>query len=268
MTITYFPPSPTIINNYSTASAPWNWQVARGLVSGATSVNIFASSDNVKTIASMGGEQVLWQYTGTTPYVFPTSAQQMNMVSTSATDTGTARVVINGLDTNWNAISETITLNGTTDVVTVNSYLRINSIIMTTPATGQTSNVGIVTLKNTANTVTYASIPTGDGRSFMSLYSVPAGFTLYVSNINAYSGNAAGGSAYVLYRARTTNNNVTPANTITALSTTFEGNYQVLRTNPFPYTQKSDVQWQFAVNNGTHSVGLILEGILISNTAS
>jgi hypothetical protein len=266
MSITYFPPIAG--STASSSSAPWNIQVARGLVPGCTSVNIFASSDSVKTIASAGDLQTLWQYTGTTAYAFPAAAAQMHLVSSSATDTGTAAVLINGLDSSWNAISETLSLNGTTVVTTVNSYLRINSIIMTTPATGQTSNVGIITLKNLANTITYASIQVGDGRSFMSLYSVPSGYTLYVQNINTYSGDAAGGSAYVLYRARTANNNVTPANTITALSTTFAGNYQVLRTNPFPYTQKSDVQWQFAVNNGTHSVGLILEAILISNTAA
>jgi hypothetical protein len=264
--ITYFPP--VAGTNYSSGSAPWNMQVSRGLVPGCTAVNIFAASDNVGTTAAMGGLQILWGYTGTTAYAYAASAATMNLVSSSATDTGTAQILISGLDTNWNIISETLTLNGTTVVPTVNSYLRINSIIMTTPATGQTSNVGIITLKNLANTVTYASIAVGSGRSSMSQYSVPAGYTLYVQNINQYSGNAAGNSTYVNYRARVTNNNVTPANTLTALDTTWGANYQVLRTNPFPYTQKSDVQWQFSVNTGTHAVGLILEGILISNTAA
>lgn len=268
MTINYFPPNPIVINNYSTSSAPWNWQVARGLVTGATSINVFAASDNVKTSASMGGEQILWESTGTTAYVYPTSAQQMNVKSSSATDTGTAQVLISGLGATWNLLTETVTLNGTTDVTTTNSFLRINSIAIVTPATGQTSNVGLITVKNTANTVTYAQITATYGRSSMSLYSVPSGYTLYVSAINIYSGDASGNAAYVNYSARTVNNNVTPVNTITALNTTFGGNYQVIRTNPFPYTQKSDVQWLFSVNNGTHSVGLILEGILISNTAS
>jgi hypothetical protein len=267
MPITSFPNYQILNNSYST-SAPWNMQVARGLVSGCTSINVFAASDNVGTTASMGGLQILWELTGTTAYVFPSSAAKMNLVSTSATDNTTASVLISGLDTNWNLISETLALNGTTAVQTVNSYLRVNSMSMVTPATGQTSNVGTVTLKNLANTVTYARMTIGYGRTAMSIYSVPSGYTLYVGNINIFSGDASGNSSYVNYQAKTTNNNVSPANTITALNTTFGGAYQVPRSNPFPYTQKSDVQWQFSVNTGTHSVGLVLEGILISNTAS
>jgi len=261
MSISYFPPLGS--STETSTAAPFGLQVARGLVSGCSSVNIFASSSNVGT----GTPVTLWENTGTTAYAFPPSAAQLRVVSTSATDTGTAQVQINGLDSSWNAISETVTMTGLTSVVTNASFLRVNSMIMLTPATGQTSNVGTITAKNLASTVTYAQMTATYGRSAMSIYSVPANYTLYVTNINVYSGDAFGAVSYVNYRARTTNNNVTPANTITALDTTFNANYQVLRTNPFPYTQKSDVQWQFSVNSGTHSVGLILEGILISNTA-
>jgi len=254
MAISVYPP---------VSSTPWSMQVSRGLISGVSAVNIFASSTNVGT----GTPVTLWENTGVTAYAFPATAQLMNMASSSATDTGTAKVLVSGLDANWLPISETITLNGTSNVTTTFLYLRINSLIMVNPATGQTTNVGTITLKNTGGTVTYGQIGIGAGRSFMSVYSVASGFTLYVTNINAYSGGATG-AAYVNYRALATNNNVAPANTITALSTTFSGSYQVLRTNPFPYTQKSDVQWQFSVNSGTHAVGLILEAALISNTAA
>jgi hypothetical protein len=189
----------------------------------------------------------------------------MNVKSSSASDDSTAKVLISGLDTNWNALTETVALNGTADVDTVNSFLRINSVIMTAAGTGQTSNAGTITVKNQANTTTYAQIAIGAGKTFMSIYSVPVGYTFYVNNINAYSGDANGGSSYINFEAVSTNNY--PANpvTITAVNTTFANSYQVLRTNPFPYTQKSDVQWKFGVNSGTHSVGLILEGILVKS---
>lgn len=244
----------------STLNAPWGLQVARGLVSGATSINIFAAAANVSTTT-----QTMWEGLPTA-YAFPATAIRMNVASTSAVDTGTAKIFISGLDANWALLTETVTMNGTTNVLTTGTFLRINSITMLTPASGQTSNVGVITVKNPGSGVVYAQMAATYGRSAMSLYSVPAGYTLYVTNINAYSGDA-NGTSWVVYRARTTNNNVTPANTITALDTTFNANYQVLRTNPFPYTQKSDVQWQFAVNSGTHSVGLILEAVLMLNTA-
>jgi hypothetical protein len=248
--------------NYNEVSnIPYYLAVAQGLVPDVTSINIFAASDNVKT----GTPETLWELTGTTSYAFPATAQTMNVKSSSASDNSTARVLISGLDTNWNALTETVALNGTTVVTTTNSFLRINSVIMTAAGTGQTSNVGTITVKNTANTVTYAQMTATLGRTFMSLYSVPVGYTFYVNNINQYSGDGNGGSAYINYRAVSTNNFPTNPVTITALLTTWGGNYQVIRTNPFPYTQKSDVQWKFSTNTGTHSVGLILEGILVKN---
>ena len=260
MTITTYPPIAG--STASTSAAPWELQVARGLVPGATAINIFASSDNVKT----GTPQTLWELTGTTSYAFPTSAPQMHVVSTSATDNSGSYVIISGIDGSWNLQTETLPMSGTTVVMTTKSFLRINSVAFT-PTTGQTANVGTITVKNIAYTLTYAQITATYGRTAMSLYSVPGGFTLFVTNINVYSGDASGNSNWVIYRARTINNAATPPSTITALDTTFGANYQVLRTNPFPYTQKSDVQWQFATNTGTHSVGLILEALLIDNTA-
>jgi hypothetical protein len=247
------------INN--TYPIPYLLAVAEGLVPNVSSVNIFAASDNVKT----GAVETLWELTGTTAYAFPATAQTMNVKSSSASDNSTARVLISGLDTNWNTLTETVALNGTADVDTVGSFLRINSVIMTAAGSGQTSNVGNITVKNQSNTTTYAQITAGRGKTFMSIYSVPVGYTFYVNNINAYSGDGNGGSAFINYEAVSTNN--FPANpvTITAVNTTFGLSYQVLRTNPFPYTQKSDVQWKFSTSTGTHSVGLILEGILVKN---
>lgn len=260
MAISVYPPT---ISTSSTSSAPWGLQVARGLVSGALPVSIFAASSNVGT----GTPVTLWENTGVTAYVFPTTAQLMNVASSSAADTGTAKVLVSGLDANWLPISETVTLNGTSNVTTTFSYLRINSMVMFTPATGHISNVGAITIKNTAGTVTYGQIVAGSGRTSMSIYSVASGYTLYVLSINAFSGDGTG-AAFANYRVQYTNNIVVPSNTITALNTTFDSTYQVLRSIPFPYIQKSDVQWQFSVNSGTHSIGLILEAVLISNTAA
>jgi hypothetical protein len=245
----------------SAGNIPYLLAVAEGLIPDVSSVNIFAASDNVKT----GDPKTLWELLGTSDYAFPATAQTMNVKSSSASDNSTARVLISGLDTNWNALTETVALNGTADVDTVGSFLRINSVIMTAAGSGQTSNVGNITVKNQSNTTVYAQIDATKGRTFMSLYSVPVGYTFYVNTINQYSGDGNGGSAYINYVAKSTNN--FPANpvTITALTTTWGGSYDVTRSNPFPYTQKSDVQWQFSTNTGTHSVGLILQGILVKN---
>jgi len=249
----------SMVNSNSTLNAPWEIQVARGLISGASQVNIFAFSDSVKTAF-----YTLWELTGTTQYAFPASAVTMTLASTSASDNTRATILVSGLNSNWDPITETVTLNGVTGVTTTNQFLRINSMIMTSTGTGQTTNVGTITAKNGG--ITYAQISIGVGRSQAAVYSVPNGYTMYLGSINAFNGDAAPGNA-INYQVKSTNNTQTNPVTLTVLQTAWDQKYQVIRNNPFPYTQKTDIQWQFSTASGTHSVGLILQGILISNTA-
>jgi hypothetical protein len=246
-------------NNESTTSADFMTQVARGKVVGASQVNIFAYSDFVKNTY-----YTLWENTGTIQYAFPASAVVMTLASTSASDNTQATVLITGLDTNWDLQTETVTLNGTTNVNTTKSFLRINNMIMTSPGTSQTTNIGTITAKSSS--IIYAQINVGIGRSQAAVYSVPNGYTMYLYSINAFNGDAASGN-FMNYQVKSTNNTLTHPVTLTVLQTSFDSRYQVIRENPFPYTQKTDVQWQFSVDTGTHHCGLILQGVLISNTA-
>ena len=240
--------------NQSTLASPWALQVARGKVDGASQVNIFAYNNNV-------GTTLIPVWENATAYTFPASALTMTLASTSASDNSTARVVISGLTTAYVAVSETVALNGVTGVTTVNTYLRINSMVMTVAGSGQITNVGTITAKNGATT--YAQINVGIGKTQMSIYSVAAGSTMYALNINAFQGDS--GSGYVNYRIQS---RIDANPQLTVLQTSFRQSYQVPRVNPFPYPEKSDIQWQFSVNTGTHSVGFILEGVLISNSAA
>jgi len=247
-------------NNESTTSADFMTQVARGKVTGASQVNLFAFSNNVPNTF-----YTLWENTGTTQYAFPASAVVMTLASTSASDNTQATVLISGLDSTWALQTETVTLNGTTNVTTVQSFLRINSMVLTSPGTSQDSNVGIITAKNGG--ITYAQINAGIGKNQAAVYSVPNGYTMYLYSINAFNGDASAGN-FLNYQVKSTNNALTNPVTLTVLQTSFDSRYQVPRVNPFPYTQKTDIQWQFSTNSGTHHCGLILQGILMSNTAA
>lgn len=249
-------------NNESTTSADFLTQVARGKVTGASQVNIFAYSEKVQPSPAY---YTLWENTGTTQYAFPASAVVMTLASTSASDNTQTTVLISGLDSTWDLQTETVTLNGTTNVTTAKSFLRINSIILTSPGTGQVSNVGVITAKNGG--VTYAQINAGIGRNQAALYSVPNGYTLYLYSINAFNGDASTGN-FLNYQVKSTNNALTNPVTLTILQTSWDTAYQVIRQNPFPYTQKTDVQWQFSTNSGVHHCGLILQAVLIYNTSA
>ena len=138
-------------------------------------------------------------------------------------------------------------------------------MVLTSPGTSQTSNVGIITAKNGG--VTYAQMNAGIGKNQAAVYSVPNGYTMYLYSINAFNGDASAGN-FLNYQVKSTNNALTNPVTLTVLQTSFDSRYQVPRVNPFPYTQKTDIQWQFSTNTGTHHCGLILQGILIDNTAA
>lgn len=119
-------------------------------------------------------------------YPFQASATKLEILSASANDTaagtGARTFVIQGLDTNFNQISETITLNGVTPVQTVNSYLRVNSLTIASAGSGNV-NAGDVTLRVTGAGATQAIARAGYGFAKQCVFTVPAGFTLLVTDI-------------------------------------------------------------------------------------
>lgn len=239
-------------------SAPWDLQVSRGKVPGVTQVNIFGYSNSVTNTAWTP----LWE-DGVLD--FPAAASYMNVSSNSASDDSNAQVYITGLDANYNIISETVTLNGTANVATTKQYLRINTAMMVKPGTSQNTNIGYINVRNAANV---AAILPGVGRMQNSWYSIPAGYSFYVRSINIFSGETKTGATptWFYYRVRN-HNNITGLH-YNVLTTSFQNEYKVLRTNPVRYTEKSDIEWQFlSSDNGPHTMGIILEGLLISDTA-
>jgi hypothetical protein len=247
----------TMQNNESLYSAPWDLQVARGKVPGVTQINVFGYSNTI----SNTGWVPAWEANA---YSFPTNAATMNVYSSSASDAG-AVVSISGLDANYNMISESVTLAGTSNVSTTKSFLRVNSMQLTSANSGQITNIGTVTLKNAANV---ALIYPQVGRMQNSWYSVPNNYSLYVRNINIFSGETKTGATPTWFYYRVKNHNNITGMHYDVLTTSFQQEYKVQRTNPVRYTQKSDIEWQFqSSDSGPHTLGIILEALLISDSA-
>lgn len=226
--------------------------IARGRVPGHSVVNIYGYNGLVGT-----SFVPLWE--DSTTYTYPVSATTMLLHSTSSSDTNVT-IVIQGLDTNYAPITETLVLtNGTTGVTTVNSFLRINSI-----TTGDGVNaVGDIILGNAGKTITYAKILAGNGKSQTTIYTVPAGYTFYLTRVNGYSNEAGGSNNYVKYRVYTKNiNGIVQV----LLQAPFTSLYETIRVTPRAYTEKTDIQWQCAAAANTATIGIGIEGILISNS--
>jgi hypothetical protein len=248
MTITVYPPMPT---------QDWYLAVARGQIAGTSQVNIYGYQDALTT----GSFYPVWE--NVSAYTYPATASTMLLYSSSASDTNVS-IFINGLDSSYNLISEVkILTNGTTGVTTTNSYLRINSISVSS----STSPVGTIYLGNAGKTVTYAQINlTGGvsaGRNQAAIYTVPNGYTFYLTRVNAFS-NDASASKYMDYRVYTKNN--TTGVSLFIQQAPFIGNYSVMRVSPRPYAAKTDIQWQCLAVGSTFQVSVAVEGVLIQGS--
>jgi len=255
-------PSQVTPNNESIYALPPYMQVSRGLVSGASLVNIYGYQG---ALPSSGGATFYPVWENATAYAYPGSAITMYLWSSSGSDTA-VQVLVSGLDVSYNLQSETVTLNGTTHVATTNTYLRINGLSIT----GTVNAVGTINIgpSSTTTTVQYAEITAGFGKSQMMIYTVPNGYTFYLTRSNAYSslnGNTAGNYGYYRVYTQTSTGLIQ-----ILLQAPFTGTYETLRVAPRAYPQKTDIQWQVAGNpaSGTFQVGIGVEGILISNSAS
>lgn len=116
-------------------------------------------------------------------YTFPASALTMSVVSDDDADTMGVR--ISGLDTNWNQITETVTLDGTTPVTTTKQFLRINDARITSG-----NNVGDISISNGGTT--YGFIEATFGVTQATIFSVPAGFSFYITQLEITSGTITG----------------------------------------------------------------------------
>lgn len=251
MTITVYPPIAG--STISTTNAPWFVQVARGLVPGAIAFNIFGYQSTAGSTPNIP----IWE--NTTTYTFPASAAQLTIVSTSTSDTSAKSVLIQGLDASYNQISEVIALNGTTAVTSVNSYLRVNNVLFT-----NNINIGTITFKQGTNIV--AQINPDIGKNQAAIYTVPAGYTFYGMRFTGFTAEAGGGNSYTLWQARASN--AITGQVLRVAQAPFFGEYNIQRTVPFTYPEKTDVQWQLTVGTGTSPCSVNVEGVLISNTAA
>lgn len=239
------------------AYEPFDLQVARGHVFGHQPWRLAGYS------ATLGSTAFgpLWE--GLTAsggaYAYPASAAQLVLVSSSASDTSALSVLISGLDANFNPISETLALNGTTNVTSVNSYLRVNSMVVTNG-----TNVGVITAKIGATL--YAQINAGVGNTQMSVYTVPNGFQLVLNRVRAYANVGFTSSAYNTYQ-RYQKNSLAP--NLGRLTLRSEGVFvQSLDSDyldaPIVLQAGTDLQLQFKASTGTNTVASVsATGVLI-----
>ena len=173
---------------------PFDLQVARGQITGHKSLFKFGNNSDIN-----GSLETIWSHGGL--YVYPTSAIQMKVSSSSADDaalgTGARTVSVQGLDQDYNEVAETVTLTGQTAVLTTTTFIRVFRAFVITAGSGGTAAgtiyVGTGTVTSGVPATVYAEIALGENQTTMAVWTVPAGYTFYVyrGTFSAASNNAA-----------------------------------------------------------------------------
>ncbi len=131
-------------------------------------------------------------------------ARVLNVSSSSGNDTalgsGARTVRIFGLDTNFNEIQEDVTLNGTTNVQTVNEYKRAFRAYVLTSGGDETTNQGAITALQDATSDTMIYIGGGKGQTQTAAFTVPNGKTCYITSFYASMSRVNGSAGSALCR--------------------------------------------------------------------
>ena len=166
-------------------SEPFELQVARGQIAFHEVVHKFGFNPSIDTNLA-----TVWLQGGL--YSYLSSASTLYISSSSANDTaagtGARTITINGLDANYDEISESVTLNGQTAVNTTQSFLRVFRMIVNTAGSGN-QNAGVIyagtgTVTSGVPANKYGTIAVGDNQTLMCFWTVPRGYTAYLYQVD------------------------------------------------------------------------------------
>lgn len=181
-------------------SSDFMLDVQRGLKTGISTFTVLGHSSTLntgntpETIWMKGGlyhnpnglygEPV---HTGWIPAASTLSIKSTSVNDTSA-GTGAQKITVVGLDTNRLEISETVIMNGTTDVVTSQLFLRVNMMFVPENSVGSLeTNDGDITLWETGTTLNVMSyLEASHSYAQSAIWSVPSDETWYMIGIDGY----------------------------------------------------------------------------------
>ena len=248
-------------------SEPFELQVSRNQISFHKTIFKFGYN------AAVGSsKETIWEQGGL--YAYPASATVMTVSSSSANDTaagtGARTVEISGLDADYNEISEIVTLNGQTAVNTTKSYLRINRGIVRSAGSGGANagtiyaGTGTVTSGVPANV--YLSINgDGDNQTLMSLWTVPAGYTAFLTKMSLSTGTSTNTKAVL--NASLFARPYGEVFQVKERFTLTDGTHEQFYTFPLSFAEKTDLEMRAFSSSGSvdFNVSAAMEFIYIQN---
>lgn len=218
--------------------------IAKGESNDYSARNIFGYNSTVGT-----SYIPLWE--NSTVYTYPTQPLTMTVTSNVADNGVQVRII--GLDGDYNVITEVVTL--AVSVATTQQFFRINDVVT---ISGNAAND--ITVSNGG--ITYAKVRGGDGKNQASIYTVPAGHSLYLVRIDAFCATAAQNNRQIYFR----NLACLPSGVkLRVAETSFLEIMHIQRQVPFRYNEKTDIEFQLHGSAGEQFVSVFGEAILCKN---
>jgi hypothetical protein len=158
---------------------PFNLQLARGQIENHKHIFKFGFNPDVN-----GTEETIWDVGGI--YAYPSAAVTMTATTTAGTpsDDNGVKITIQGLDSDYNEVSQEITLAGSGTATTTQTFLRVFRAFVS-GSQAPTANVNI-----TNGGTTYARVTLNDNQTLMTVWTVPAGYTAYILKANIGTGTS------------------------------------------------------------------------------
>lgn len=230
-------------------------QIARGQIAGHSASFRFGWANSIGT----NPQTISTVVTAGNVYAYPAAATQMKVSSGSANDTsagtGARTILVVGLDSNYVTQSEVITLNGQTQVTTVNSYLRITYTELLTTGSGNAQagiiyiGTGSATLGVPQTAIYWQSEPSYNNWSLAG-FTVPAGYTAFITSYTITSQSATANInvslGLVLYEFGKTN-----AEYQSTARLTSNGNFDRHFDVPYKIDEKCDVELRAWASTGS-----------------
>lgn len=229
---------------------PFELQVSRGQIPGHKRLLKFGYNPLINNV-----EETIWEGGGI--YQYPSAALAMTATSSSgATDNGTV-ITVQGLDVDYNEVSQTVTLAGVGTATTTQTFRRVFRAFVS----GSTAPVGAITIANGGTTYAYIN---GDHQTLMALWTVPAGYTAHLVQTDVTvmtEANNKFGKIRIITRE--------PGGVFRTQDNFSASNIDIVRTYtyPLPIPEKTDIEFRAIASssNALLQISATFEIIYIKN---
>lgn len=231
-------------------SEPFELQVSRGQIYRHNTLFKYGYNPLIINV-----NETIWDGGGI--YSYPASALSMTVTSAGGATDEDVEVTVTGLDTNWEEVTQTATLNSS-GTATLGTALRRVYRAYVSGSQAPTDNITIAN-----GGTTYAQITNGENQTLMAVYTVPAGKTFYLTNGTATHGTDTSGAFMTIrFMTRSFGGVFRTATKIDIIGSEilFPFNY------PLKLEEKTDLEVRaICSKNQNNAISATFEGVLVDN---